>query len=428
MSRKHSLRSGILDALRSCLSVPKALVVVALGLTLLLSGREGSARDLRDLIPGLYGGDGITLADPPASSPFPSHAPHFTIDSAAAINQLNQQIATEIALFPFSSSVGGFTFAFDPTLGTFVSTTETLGPLFAERAPTLGRGKLNVNVSFTYFKYNKFEGDSLDSLVVIARHQPDTIPPEDERTSFELDTLRINVDLNIRVWLLSLAATYGLTDRLDVGILVPIVHVAMDVRARAELVPSEENPFPGVHTFTGGPEDPVDRASGEAIGIGDIVLRAKYHLIKSDLVDFAGALLVKLATGDEDNFLGTGTTTVRPFLVLSRTFDKFPLPSLSFTPHLNVGFEFNVDRSDQSAVEYVIGFDVGTKRFIVAVELIGSHEPNGDGIGDNILNAAVGLKWNPFKRFVLAGNVQVPLNYDGLRSYVIPTVGVEYSF
>lgn len=428
MPWEHSLRYGTLDRFRRCLPAPKALVVLTLGLALLLSDGESSARDLRDLIPGLYGGDGIFLADPPPGSPFPTHAPHFTIESAAAINQLNQQIATEIALFPFSSSVGGFTFAFEPTLGTFVSTTETLGPLFAERAPTLGRGKLNVNGSFTYFTYDKFEGDSLDSLVVVARHQPDVIPPDDERTSFELDTLRINVDLDIRVWLLSLAATYGLTDRLDVGILVPIVHVDMDVRARAELLPSEENPFPDVHNFTGGPEDPVDRASGDAIGIGDIVLRAKYHLVKSDIVDFAGALLVKLATGDEDDFLGTGTTTLRPFLILSRTFDKFPLPSLSVTPHLNVGFEFNVDRSDQSSVEYVVGFDIGTKRFIVAAELIGSHEPDGDGIGDNILNAAVGLKWNPFKRFVLAGNVQVPLNYDGLRSYVIPTVGVEYSF
>jgi hypothetical protein len=428
MSWKHSLRYGTLDRFRSCPPVPKALAVLTLGLVLLLSGRDSSARDLRDLIPGLYGGDGITLADPPPGSPFPTHAPHFTIDSAAAINQLNDQVATEIALFPFSSSVGGFTFAFDPLLGTFVSTTETLGPLFAERAPTLGRGKLNVNVSFTYFKYDKFEGDSLDSLVVIARHQPDVIPPRDERTSFELDTIRINVDLDIRVWFLSLAATYGLTDRLDVGILVPIVHVDMDVRAQAEIVPSEENPFPGVHTFTGGPEAPVDQASGEAIGIGDIVLRGKYHLVKSDLVDVAGAILVQLATGDEDNFLGTGTTTVRPFLVLSRTFDAFPLPSLSWTPHLNVGFEFNIDRSDQSAIEYVIGFDVGSKRFVVAVELIGSHEPDGDGIGDNILNASVGLKWNPFKRFIVAGNVQVPLNYDGLRSYVIPTVEVEYSF
>lgn len=90
-----------------------ALVVFVVVLAVLLSVTDSAARKLRDLIPGLYGGDGITLANPPAGSRFPSHAPHFTIDSAAAMHRLNEQIATEVAIFPFSSSVGGFAFAFE---------------------------------------------------------------------------------------------------------------------------------------------------------------------------------------------------------------------------------------------------------------------------------------------------------------------------
>ncbi len=118
----------------------RALTVV---LVLLLSASTSAARDLVDLIPGLYGGDGILLATAPAAS----HTAHFTIGSTANINRLNKQLATEIGVFPFSSSVGGFTFAFEPSLGTFVSTTETLGPLFSERAPTLGQGKFNLHFS-----------------------------------------------------------------------------------------------------------------------------------------------------------------------------------------------------------------------------------------------------------------------------------------
>lgn len=408
--------------------VKKTLVILVVIAATLLFRSESSAKKLRDLIPGLYGGDGIILADPPAGSPFPSHSPHFTIASTDAINRLNDQISAEIGVFPFNSSVGSFTFKFDPALATFVRTTETLGPIFAERATTLGRGRFSFNASFSYFKYDQFEGDNLNDIQVAAQHQPDVLPPNDERTSFELDTVRIDVDLDIRVWLLPLAATYGITDRLDVGIIVPIVRVAMDVNTHAAVVVSPDNPFPTAHTFVGGPESPDDSASGDATGLGDIVLRAKYHLIKSEAIDLAGSLLVKLATGDEDNFLGTGDTTVRPFLILSRTFANFLVPSINFSPHLNIGYEFNLDNSSRNTVEYVIGFDAGSRKFVFAWELIGSHETNGDGIGTDILTTSVGVKWNPFKQFLLFANALVALNDEGLRADVIPSFGAEYSF
>jgi Putative MetA-pathway of phenol degradation len=400
----------------------KVAVTLSIILILFLTRSVSTARPLRDLISGLYGGDGITLAPPPPNSPFPSHAPHFTVDSAASINRLNEQITAAIGAFPFSSSVGGFTFSFDPLLNTFVRTTETLGPLFAERAPTLGRGKLNFNAAFTFFKYDSFNGERLNRLHVDALHQPDVIPPNDERTSFELDTLRLNFDIDIRVRIFSLAATYGVTENLDVGILVPIVNVDMRVKSHAQIIPSPANTFPGVHTFVGGPESPDDRASGSATGIGDVVLRAKYSLLKSEVIEVAGALLTELATGSHRDLLGTGTTTIRPFLILSRTLFNL------LTPHLNLGYKFNLNRVNQSTVEYVIGFDLGTSRFTFAWELLGSYEPSGDRSGENILTSSLGVKWNPWKQLLVSANTQVPINRTGLRSNLILTFGAEYSF
>jgi hypothetical protein len=400
-------------------------MVLAIVLTLCLSGGESAAKKLIDLIPGLYGGDGIILGTNPAAS----HHAHFVFDTAARINQLNEQIVAEIGAFPFSSSVGGFTFALDANLGTFVRTTETLGPLFAERAQTLGRGKLNVHGSYTFFKYDEFSGDDLGKLQVTARHQPDVIGLPDVREQFELDTIRINVDLDIRVQIFAMAATYGLTDRLDIGIFVPLVHVDMEVKSVAQIIVSPENTlFSGVHFFDPTLESPNDSASGQATGLGDIVLRAKYLLLKSDMVDIAGEMLVKLATGDEKDFLGTGDTTLRPFLILSRTFSDVLVRQLTITPHLNIGYEFNLDHDAQNAVEYVVGFDAGTRQFVVAGEFIGSHELNGDGLGDHILTASIGLKWNPWKQLLLITNAQFPLNDAGLRSKLILTFGAEYSF
>jgi hypothetical protein len=173
----------------------------------------------------------------------------------------------------------------------------------------------------------------------------------------------------------------------------------------------------------GGPESPRDAASGYALGLGDLVLRAKYFLLKSELIDISGAFLTKFATGKQRDFLGSGATTLRPFLVLSRTLFGV------LTPHLNIGYEFNLDRSHQSALSYVAGFDVGTATVTVAGELLGSHEPNGDGIGDDILTGSFGIKWNPWKQLLVSANAQVPLNRkSGLRSDLILTFGAEYSF
>src|SRR5262249_50445603 len=98
-------------------------------------------------------------------------------------------------------------------------------------------------------------------------------------------------------------------------------------------------------------------------------------------------------------------------------------------PHLNLGYEFNLDRGNQSALEYVLGFDVGTPKFTVVAELLGSYEPAGDGIGDTIVTGSVGGKWDTWKQLVVSANGTGPFNRNsGLRSDLIMTFGAEYSF
>ncbi len=386
-----------------------------------LAASTAAADKLNTLIPGLYGGDGITLAGA-AGGPFPSHAPHFLIDTADNFNRLNDIISAQVGAIPFASAGAGFAFRFDEDLGTFVQTSESFGPVFAERAETIGDGRFNANLSFTFFQYDEFLGQSLDDLVVRTLHDADIIPPDDVRTSFELDTVDVHLDLDVDIKALNFAGTWGVTDRLDVGFLVPIADVDVRIVSHAEVVKSPENDIPvDVHTFEGGPESPDDMASGSAQGLGDIVLRAKYHWLESDTNNLAAALLVKTASGDEEDFLGTGDTTVRPFLIYSRSFG-------AFTPHLNLGYEFNLDDSDQNSLEYAAGFDFGAEKLTLAVSVLGSREFGGDGFADTIVNGAVGLKWNPFGSYILTANVLLPLNDDGLRSDVISTLAFERNF
>lgn len=398
-------------------TVPRLLLAAAA----LLAASAAPAEKLNTLIPGLYGGDGITLAGA-EGGPFPSHAPHFLVATADTFNRLNDIISAQVGAIPFASAGAGFAFRFDEDLGTFVQVTESFGPVYAERADTIGNGRFNVNLSFTAFKYDEFLGDDLDDLVVTTLHDPDIIPPFDERTSFELDTVDAHLNLDININALNFAGTYGVTDRLDVGFLVPVAEVDVRVGAHAEVVKSPDNPIPvDVHTFEGGPESPDDSASGSAQGLGDVVLRLKYHWLESETHNLAAALQVKTATGDEDDFLGTGQSTVRPFLIYSRSFGRL-------TPHVNLGYEFNVDDSDQNSLEYAAGFDVGAEGFTVALSVLGSRELGGDGFADTIVNGSLGVKWNPFGSYIVTANVLVPLNDDGLRSDAIGTLAFERNF
>tara|TARA_B110000495_G_scaffold194977_1_gene201967 strand:+ start:440 stop:913 length:474 start_codon:yes stop_codon:yes gene_type:complete len=141
------------------------------------------------------------------------------------------------------------------------------------------------------------------------------------------------------------------------------------------------------------------------------VFRAKYQVSQGEKVHIAAALL-QLGTGDAGNFLGTGDTAIRPFLVFSRTLGH------NITPHLNIGYEFNVDQSERSALEYALGFDAGNNRYTFAGELLGSHESDGDGIGDDIVDTAWGFKWNPKGRLLVGLNTRFPLNDADLRSHL----------
>jgi hypothetical protein len=397
-------------------------ILIGLTLAILQPGTYAWATDLVDLIPGLYGGDGITLA-PPAGN-FPSHETHFNVSAGSVIYQLNKEIAGEVRPIQVNPSPGGITYEFDPERGTYMRTTHSLGPIVADRPQTLGKGKFSLGFAFTYFKYDKFEGDNLNNIKATAVHidtPSDGQLPSPGEPSFELDTIQIDLDVDLEFQTFAVGGTYGITDRLDVGVVIPIVRADMDVKSNARIVVSPQNTFPGIHRFDPNGEQPFDSANDSATGIGDVFLGTKYYWLDREKFDMAGALTVKLNTGDEDNFLGTGDTTIRPFLVASGKITDW------VTPHFNLGYEFNVDDSNKNNVNYAAGFEIGNEKLTGIFDLLGRHETDGDGIGENIVDAAFGAKWSPHKNIILAANFLIPVNKDeGLRSDLISTVGIEY--
>ncbi len=291
---------------------------------------------------------------------------------AAAVSQaVTQQ-------FPLASISPAFTYRLNIDLGLPEPVSSIPGPLFAERALTIGKGRLNVNVGYAYIDFDEYNGTSLNrsgsSSFFLTAITNEAIPigSSNGNTVFEapsfLSQSRSEIDLQAHVIVPSLR--YGLTDNWDVGLSIPIVNTSLQVRSSlttgvepfGSVFRFEQDAQGNIPTFgfvdsdTGAPVATADlrfikarralsnnrKSSGSATGIGDITLRTKYRLpfLQTDKGGAAIGLNLLLPSGDEDDFHGTGDVRVSPFLFVSNVIGE------RFEPHLNLGFEINADDID----------------------------------------------------------------------------------
>jgi hypothetical protein len=416
-----SLRKAALSGL--CLGVLTAVAAPA--------SADDEVGDLRTLVSDLYGGDGITL-----NAGF--HEAHFLASGAEELNDLSRVLASNIGAFSFNSSVSSITF--DLNLGVPVRTQESLGPLFAERATTIGRGRVNVAASLANTEFKQLDGQDLNHLTLELDH---SLVNENTGVPFDAvwdhDHIALDLDLSIDQQVFALYGTYGLTDRLDVGVIVPLVNIEASVTAVATLEttycdPALFNPANNfqcnpvdagvgtpVHTFPTG-FDPVDSSSGEAFGVGDLLLRGKYNFAGDSDAPISMAVLgqVALPTGDESDLLGTGSPAFEGLFIASGNFGVV-------SPHLNVGYEYFADDDlDRSNARYVLGVDVSPRpNFGISLETIGRIEED----DDKFFDLAIGGKWAINDAIPIGASILLPLNREeGLRPDYVLTVGIETTF
>ena len=372
-----------------------------------------------EVITDLYGGNGITL-----TAGF--HVGHFTIaanpQAAAQLEALNEGIRESLQSFAFNSSVSSFTF--DPALAVFLPSVDSFGTIVADRADTIGKGKLIMGMSYTKLDYKRFDGDDLDDLSVSFVHE-DCCPTDGMLTGFETDFIQVDIDLDFEQDVLAYFGTFGLTDDADLTLIVPIVKSSQRVKAAASVV--EVGGLPGTHAF-GATETSIDSVRDESTGFGDVVMRTKYNFLKghATLPDMSVLARIKFQSGDDDELLGTGQTTFGGRYIASKVYG-------TFTPHLNLGYEFNSEGSDFYNLKYAAGFDMvvpGTEDVGLAMDVFGKYQPNApNGIGESIIDFSIGTRFNPFDSLLVTANAILPLNRnEGLRTVVTWTLGVEYTF
>src|SRR4051812_39721846 len=230
-------------------------VVVAIILAGAFPG-VAAAQHLRDRISDLFifgpGEEPLFLAgsgDPNNPASLQAHGLHFipssNAENGALIAFITDALGSSIGRIPIGSTSGGETFRFEG--GVPVRTSTSAGPIFAERAQTLGRGRVLAGISRTGFRFATIRGVDMHNIDLVFTHE--NVDFAGCSAQFGADCalygvpvlendaidFRLSMDLNVSVT--SMYVTYGVTDRFDFGLVVPVVHADFRGQSDAQIMP-----------------------------------------------------------------------------------------------------------------------------------------------------------------------------------------------
>jgi hypothetical protein len=313
--------------------------------------------------------------------------------------------------------------------------------MFVNRPVTNGRHRLIAAVTMQHIEFVSVAGVSLGALTNTILFQPDG--HDFYESSFRLTSDRI-----------TMAASFGLTDRIDVGISVPVGRVAVS----------------GTQYFTtSGYHRNQEVINGASSGVGDMILHAKGAVLSTQAVNVAVGVNVHIPSGDPNKLLGTGVAQTQVLLIGG-------LPIRSVRAYFNAGYTFGGGglaleqyanelhpdsfgrltsvRSLEPSPEgnYAAGLDFNASaRITFTADVIGRALRNA-GIARfsntnfdrscvcevtgltvttgtlNLLLGSAGAKIGIGRLWVLSISALLPLTDSGVKAAVTPVIGFERAF
>lgn len=361
-----------------------------------------------------------------------------------SITPVVERVAVRGIDFPVTSTAPSVTYTYDFELQTYQRASGSLGPIYGQRADTIGRRRLAVGFSYLYADLVNENGRDFGKRINLGTHV----------TADDTDVVGVfqGSHFSLASHVFSLSATYGVTNRWDVNVVLPVVDTILDLDGTV-----------GARTQTGEQvfqnTDRVrfqDYFDNESTGLGDLLLRTKYRFRDDhEGPALASELALRLPTGDPENFHGLGDVIVSPTLVVSHGIGPHNV-------HGHLGVELNADDLQRTRARYGIGAVVQPlSRLAVVVDVLGSSSftddtftiptrgaivpafnlfPNDFVAGErsdaivafvprsDVVDVSVGLKVRLFGSVVAFVNVIVPATRDSLRADVIPAAGLDATF
>lgn len=280
----------------------------------------------------------------------------FASGASAAVTLAIVQAVEGIALPPAS----GQSFAYDwsPELGTFVAS-EQLGPTVLRSPQTIGANRFSLRVGASYFDLNEMFSPISYGIDVQSNH--DGIPSP--------LFAQIGMSAKANVSLLNFAGTYGITDRIEVTLNVPVSIVQVQAyqtysTQNASLPPSQQQL--GV-LYLGTPPPPagqIDQAfqsayaqgqlakksssfsslgtdfnNGTHTGVGRISVGGRWMAYDNDRLSVAFAPEFFCNSPNQTQFAGSNSPAILPRVIGQWKAARF----LRF--HTDVGYDYDFDVS-----------------------------------------------------------------------------------
>jgi hypothetical protein len=372
----------------------------------------------------------LTIAGTVSAMVKPVSAPHVG-------DALNFDTMLEVGTLPLAASSSGFTIKLDPSTGLQVRTATTFGPSFAERALTSGEGGINLGVSFMNSSFDRLGSQAFKGMQVRSVSAPSAT---DSRSG--------TINLSETATTVLVAGRMGVTDNLDIGVMLPVVTVKVN----------------GSTQLANGRGDVVTYATGsdQGSGLGDIagVVKYRFHSFGTGQPDPGGLAVMatlRFPTGSTESLRGLGVTRTMISLIASGGQGRF-------RPHANAGYEYwssgvsvisdatgtNVTARNQ--MQYAAGFEFeAAPKATLLLDLVGGQvfgagklafqadatPPAGAtssstlvALSEGITRVAIapGLKVNLKGKILFSANALITMKNDGLHARVSPMAGLDVTF
>lgn len=334
-----------------------------------------------------------------------------------------------------------------------------MGPTSFRSPVGVGKGRFSLRAAASYFELDQNFGP-IDYKV----SGPSFADPPGYVTRFGLQA-------GAEVGLINLALNYGVTDRIEVNVNLPIVIVnargsevflALDPRFGPIAVEQdvEIDDFGLTVASQQFSEFPnVDFQEDHTAGLGRISLGAKVSLYSGDRFQLALSPEFFFPSPSESELAGSDTAAVLPRLVSQ--FVAFP----SWRLHADIGYDADFERSELRRFTWNVGssvpfevshtvagerrktdltldFGVGGSEFEEGIEwtprraagLDQDRDPitvralSGTRLGNTFVDFLGGVKIRVSEQSVISGSVNVPLNGDGFRAVAVGTLAGEFYF
>jgi hypothetical protein len=413
---------------------------------------------LSTLFEDVFGPNGLVVSSDDVQLDGTNHAAHFNSSFQSDFRLMNIALATQLTTVPVPSPASGFIYKFDSATGTFVRATRSFGPILSDRAETIGRDRIAFSFNDQVFSFDKLDGVPLSSIPAVFRHDAY------QSTAGRSDVISTINTVDASVAQFTGALTYGVLERFDVSLAVPIVRTRLSLLSNATVQRVGTGPQLQIHYFRNdaapGGHGTSNQffADGNASGLGDLVIRGKGTLMREGTRAFAVGLDLRIPTGNEENLLGAGGTGVRPFVAFSGTFGRI-------APHANLAYQWNGssilggdirsgqkgDLPDQFA--YAVGSDLSVNaRLSIVFDIVGQRVINSPRLTTFAFDAtgpfgsaaledlrfqnasywgssgSVGTKLNVAPRVLINFNLRFALTEGGLTDRVSPLIGAEFAF